>query len=116
MFEEAVGMPAAVLLPASRYKLKYRSEMVELKVPRQGVFPGDSSRPGASFNISPEEGLVLMGYLTEALFSQVQYPRLKEKEVFIISALEIEEDRVLVVGRVALIETEEEDAADDSDG
>jgi hypothetical protein len=107
MSEEIVGMPAAVLLPASRYNLKYISEMVELKVPRQGIFPDDSSRPGASFNISPESGVVLMGYLTEALLSEVQYPRLKEKEVFIISALEVEEDKVLVVGRVARIETEE---------
>lgn len=107
MKETIQGMPSAVLLPASRYNLTYLSEMVELKVPREGVFPEDSARPGASFNIAPEEGVVLMGFLTEALLSQIQYPRLKPNELFIISALEIEEANILVVGRVARIETGE---------
>ena len=99
----AVGTPSACFLPARRYEFSYLTGLVELSVPIRGVFPADSSKPGAEYDVVPEEGQVMFGTLLEALFAFRKYPSLDDGQYFVISGVETADGCVTVLGRIVEI-------------
>lgn len=94
-----VGTPAPLLMPAGQHKFKEVTDLVEVSVPIRGEFPEGIQMQG-SYDISPEKGVVLFGTLIQALFALNRYPAMSGDERFLISGIELQEEELVVVGRV----------------
>lgn len=95
------GTPSAVFLPARSYNIKESGELVALTVPVRGTFPSDPDIPfSGDFDLSPERGTFLFGDLLKVMFAMRAYPELEDNQRFSIYAVEVEADKVSIVGRV----------------
>jgi hypothetical protein len=100
-----VGTPAPLLLPAGNHKFEAVTEQVEFVVPLRGKFPEDFPLQG-EFDLSPAPGVLLMGRLVEVLFAFRAYPAMASNQRFILAGLEMQEEELVVVGRIVKIEEE----------
>lgn len=99
----AVGTPPPSFLPARPHKHSYLTEPQAVSVPTRGEFPEDSGFKG-EFDISPAEGVVLMGTLTQVMFAYRAYPNLEDTQRFVLLGVEVQDDKTVVIGRVAEFE------------
>ena len=94
-----VGVPSASLGPAKAKKYKELTGLSELSVPVRGDYPDGFSKSG-TYDICPEEGVFLFGLLTEVLLAHHIYPALEEGQTFVIAGLDLQEEKVTLIGRV----------------
>lgn len=92
------GTPPPLFLPAMDHRFEFTSAIESLTVPIRGDFPQASGKTG-SFDICPEEGVILFGVLLEVLFAYRTYPKLTPKEGFVVLGLELIDNQISVMGR-----------------
>lgn len=97
------GTPSAIFLPVGNYKLNSLTELVDITMPIVGTFREGSPRAGESYNIIPEDGVVLFGVMLEVMLYNGFYPTLGENHRFVIAGLDVSGATITVVGRIVEI-------------
>jgi len=114
-FNDVVGTPTVMMLPARNYKFRVSTQEYKITVPRQGKYVDLDSEAyteeDGEFNLmqySKKDGshVVYLPSLTKVLFATSQYPDIKDTQAFTPIALIIKKDVVEIVGN--LIEMIEE--------
>jgi hypothetical protein len=108
-FQDVVGTPTLMLLPARNYKFKVYEQDYSVIVPRKGKYVDLDSEmfteEDGDFNImqysrKDKAQVVYLPELSRVMFATSQYPDLKDTQAFTPIALVIKKDTVEIVGNV----------------
>jgi len=107
-FQEVVGTPTALLLPARMYRFKVYTQEHAVEVPKSGTYVDldkkSFTKEDGNFNLlqTTDEGeqIVYFPAISKVLFGTNQYPELKDGEAFAPVALIIKDDKVTIVGNM----------------
>ena len=108
-FQDVVGTPTLMLLPARNYKFKVYDQDYSVTVPRKGKYVDLDSEmfteEDGDFNImqysrKDKAQVVYLPDLSRVMFATSQYPDLKDTQAFTPIALVIKKDTVDIVGNV----------------
>lgn len=115
-FQDVVGTPTLMMLPARNYKFRVSDQEFTVTVPRQGKYVDLDNElfdeEDGEFNLMQNSKkdnaqVVYLPALTKILFATAQYPDLEDTQAFTPIALVIKKDKVDIVGK--LIEMVKED-------
>ena len=108
-FQEVVGTPTSMMLPARNYKFSVQDQEYSITIPRKGkyvdlddkMFPEEDSE----FNVmvysrKDKAQVVYLPHLSRIMFATSQYPDLKDTQAFTPIALIIKKDTVEIVGNI----------------
>ena len=100
--KELVGTLSAMFLPAKNYKILSSSKFFRIALPLRGYFPTEEGHPfsGEKFDLCPGGGAVLFGDMLKVMFSTGSYPRLEDNQRFVLAAIEVEVDKLVLIGEV----------------
>lgn len=108
-FQDVVGTPTLMLLPARNYKFKVYEQDYSVTIPRKGKYvdlDGEMfTEEDGDFNImqysrKDKAQVVYLPDLSRVMFATSQYPDLKDTQAFTPIALVIKKDTVEIVGNV----------------
>jgi hypothetical protein len=108
-FQDVVGTPTLMLLPARNYKFKVYDQDYSVTVPRKGKYVDLDDKmfteEDGDFNImqysrKDKAQVVYLPDLSRVMFATSQYPDLKDTQAFTPIALVIKKDTVDIVGNV----------------
>jgi len=108
-FQDVVGTPTAMLLPARNYKFRVYDKEFSVTVPRKGKYVDLDhemfTEEDGDFNImqysrKDKAQMVYLPDLSKVMFAVSKYPDLKDTQAFTPIALVIKKDTVEVVGNV----------------
>ena len=108
-FQDVVGTPTLMLLPARNYKFRVHSQDYSVTVPRKGKYVDLDNEmfteADGDFNImqysrKDKAQVVYLPDLSRVMFATSQYPDLKDTQAFTPIALVIKKDTVEIVGNV----------------
>lgn len=108
-FQDVVGTPTLMLLPARNYKFKVYDKDYSVTVPRKGKYVDLDDKmfteKDGDFNImqysrKDKAQIVYLPDLSRVMFATSQYPDLKDTQAFTPIALVIKKDTVEIVGNV----------------
>jgi hypothetical protein len=106
--EVVMGTPSACMLPAARYRLQELTGLCEVEIPIRGEYPEGKG----AYNIIPQEGVILVGAISQVLLNLGRYPKLEDNQLFVLSGLEVSgENSLIIVGKVYQFAEEENDAS-----
>ena len=114
-FQEVVGTPTLMLLPARNYKFKVHDQEFRVTIPRKGKYVDLDdemfTEKDGDFNVmrysrKDKAQVVYLPDLSRVMFAISQYPDLKDTQAFTPIALVIKKDVVEIIGN--LIEMEKE--------
>ena len=108
-FQDVVGTPTSMLLPARNYKFRVYDKEFSVTVPRKGKYVDLDhemfTEEDGDFNImqysrKDKAQMVYLPDLSKVMFAVSKYPDLKDTQAFTPIALVIKKDTVEVVGNV----------------
>ena len=108
-FQDVVGTPTSMLLPARNYKFKVQNQEYSIVIPRKGKYVElDSemfSDDDGEFNVmqysrKDKAHIVSLPDISRILFATSKYPDLKDTQAFTPIALVIKTDTVEITGNV----------------
>ena len=108
-FQDVVGTPTLMLLPARNYKFKVYEQDYSVTIPRKGKYVDLDSEmfteEDGEFNImqysrKDKAQVVYLPDLSRVMFATSQYPDLKDTQAFTPIALVVKKDTVEIVGNV----------------
>ena len=96
------GTLSAMFLPAANYNVRSNGQFYRVALPIRGQFPEEEGHPfsGQKFDLCPGGGSVLFGDMLKVMFATGSYPKLRDKERFVLIALEVSFDKVILIGEV----------------
>ena len=108
-FQEVVGTPTLMMLPARNYKFSVYDKEYSVTIPRKGKYVDLDNKmfteEDGDFNVmrySRKElaHVLYLPDLSRVLFATSQYPDLKDTQAFTPIALIIKKDAVEIVGNI----------------
>jgi len=101
-----MGTPSLVMLPARNYVFSTSRDTYVITIPRDGKYhdldPEFFPEDAGEFHIFDEKSKVInLHAISKVLFGVSKYPKLESAQVFVPHAVKIDEDKVILVGRVA---------------
>ena len=106
-FNEVLGTPTALLLPARNYKFKVYDEDFSITIPRKGKYVDldkkTFSKEDGEFDFlqksdDGKEQVVYFPAISKVMFGTGQYPDLEDAQAFAPMAFVIREDEVEIIG------------------
>lgn len=114
-FQDVVGTPTLMLLPARNYKFKVYDQDYSVTIPRKGKYVDLDSEmfteEDGEFNVmqysrKDKAQVVYLPDLSRIMFATSQYPDLKDTQAFTPIALVVKKDTVEIVGNVIEMQKE----------
>jgi hypothetical protein len=108
-FQDVVGTPTLMILPARNYKFRVYDKEFSVTIPRKGKYVDLDSEmfteEDGDFNImqysrKDKAQVVYLPDLSRVMFATSQYPDLKDTQAFTPIALVIKKDTVEIVGNI----------------
>jgi hypothetical protein len=108
-FQDVVGTPTLMLLPARNYKFRVHDKDYSVTIPRKGKYVDLDNEmfteEDGDFNImqysrKDKAHVVYLPDISRVMFAVSQYPDLKDTQAFTPIALVVKKDTVEIVGNV----------------
>ena len=108
-FQDVVGTPTPMMLPARNYKFRVYDEEFIIAIPRKGKYVDlddeiftekDGEFDLMQYSRKDKAQVVYLPTLSRVLFATAQYPDLKDTQAFTPIALVIKKDSVEIIGNL----------------
>ena len=108
-FQDVVGTPTVMLLPARNYKFKVYDQEYSVTIPRKGKYVDLDNEmfteEDGDFNVmrysrKEKAQIVYLPDLSRVMFAMSKYPNLKDTQAFTPIALVIRKDEVEIIGNL----------------
>ena len=108
-FQDVVGTPVPMMLPARNYKFRVYDEEFSVTIPRKGKYVDldseiyteeDGEFDLMQYSRKDKAQIVYLPTLSRVLFATAQYPDIKDTQAFTPIALIIKKDVVEIIGNL----------------
>jgi hypothetical protein len=108
-FQDVVGTPTPMMLPARNYKFRVYDEEFSVTIPRKGKYVDldaemyteeDGEFDLMQYSRKDKAQIIYLPTLSRVLFATAQYPDIKDTQAFTPIALIIKKDVVEVIGHL----------------
>jgi len=108
-FQDVVGTPTPMMLPARNYKFRVYDEEFSVTIPRKGRYVDlddkmyteeDGAFDLMQYSRKDKAQIIYLPTLSRVLFATAQYPDIKDTQAFTPIALIIKKDVVEIIGNL----------------
>lgn len=108
-YQDVVGTPTLMMLPARNYKFRVHDQEYTVKVPRKGKYVDldkdmfseeDGEFDFLQYSRKDKSYIMYLPNLSRVLFATSQYPDLEDNQAFTPIALVIKKDEVEIIGNL----------------
>jgi len=108
-FQDVVGTPTPMMLPARNYKFRVYDEEFSITIPRKAKYVDldaemfteeDGEFDLMQYSRKDKAQIIYLPTLSRVLFATAQYPDIKDNQAFTPIALIIKKDEVEIVGNL----------------